>query len=97
MRLFWKAIRALTVETIGVGAVVWVVFAAAGWTMQAVDDRPSEAGNTWQWLEGKTRDFSRPWQPRVESRERERYVEQRLDHYSRLYQERAREYFLPAT
>lgn len=35
MQLLWNAVRAVTVETLGVLFVVWLLFHTAGWTMTA--------------------------------------------------------------
>lgn len=93
MRLIWKAIRAVTVETIGVVAVVWILFAAAGWTMQSAGVEPrQEAGRAWNWFGEVAGDIGASVKPTLDGDEREQYVEQRLAHYSRAYKQAAGHY-----
>lgn len=90
MRLIWKGIRAVTVETAGVVAVVWMLFAAAGWTVESVGVEPKdEAADAWEWLQETARDVTASIKPQLDERDRQRYVEQRLDHYSRVYRQAA--------
>ncbi|MBP90306.1 MAG: hypothetical protein CMJ64_26975 [Planctomycetaceae bacterium] len=93
MRLIWKAVRAVAVETLGVIAVVWLLFAGAGMTMQ---DRGSQhavdAGRALDWAEGKAADLVDALKPNLAPHDRERYVEERLGHYGEMYREAAGDY-----
>lgn len=102
MSLIWKAIRAVTMEAMGIAAVVWVLFAGVGWTVQSSSNDRSpiqpkvEAERAMQWLQESTGEVVEALKPPIESRERGRYVEQRLDHYSQRYREDAGAYIKQA-
>ena len=89
MRLFWQAIRAVAVETLGVVAVVWLLFTSAGWTLQVstTQGAPS-AERAWKWARDTATDLAEVLRPERQSQARDRYVEQRLQHYSSMYRGR---------
>ncbi len=75
MRLTWKAFQAVSVEMIGVVAVLWLLFGVAGWTTRS---RPAAA----------TRVSPAP-PAAAAAAQRVEYTGARLDHYSRQYRHAA--------
>ena len=52
MRMIWQAIRAVTVEVMGIGAVIFLLFGAAGWTLESAVAQPKqEVDRAWKWLQ----------------------------------------------
>lgn len=98
MSVLWKAVRAVTVETMGVVAVVWVLVAGAGWTFEnATAERvhthtKAPTSQTLQWLNNTASDVVEGMKPQLCQADRERYVQERLDHYSQLYGQEATDY-----
>ena len=87
MRLIWAAIRAVTVEMIGVIVVVWFLFGAAGWTLESAGARPTdEAKQLWDSFADTT---VQAVQVPEDEQQRAIYVEGRLEHYSQLYRDAA--------
>ena len=93
MGLLWKAVRAVAVETLGVVTVVWLLFAGAGLTSQESEKgRPVDVRRAVRWAEDAAADVAETFQPELEKPTRDRYVEDRLGHYSSVYGEAAGDY-----
>jgi hypothetical protein len=93
MRMIWQAIRAVTVEVMGVGAVIFLLFGAAGWTVDRVDVEPrQEVDRAWRWLQDTTDQFTATIKPNMTADQRQRFAAERLDYYGDLYGEAASSY-----
>lgn len=93
MAIVCKGIRSVVLETLGVVTIVVLLLAAATWTAnQSGGNNPVEVGAARQWIRQVTREITASLTPSLPQSQRERYVEQRLGHYSQLYREAAREY-----
>jgi len=93
MLVLWKAVRAVAMETLGVMMVVVLLIGGAGWTAESAGVHTGhELDRARQWLRQATREVTASITPALDQPQRERYVEQRLEHYSRMYRDAAREY-----
>jgi hypothetical protein len=88
--MIWQAIRAVTVEVMGVGAVIFMLFSAAGWTVESAGVQPrQELDRAWKWLQETSDDVTASIKPNLTADQRQRFAAQRLDHYGRIYGEAA--------
>jgi len=56
MKMMWGAIRAVSVEMLGVLFVLWIMFVAAGWTLETAGlESPRTTARSWNWLATKPR------------------------------------------
>ncbi|MEO8498818.1 MAG: hypothetical protein ABI614_27470 [Planctomycetota bacterium] len=86
MRMIWQAIRAVTVEAIGVFAVIFLLFGAAGWTMESVAVQPTqEINRAWTWMRATTNEVTASIKPNLTADQRQRFAAERLDYYGHLY------------
>lgn len=93
MRMIWQAVRAVTIEVMGVGVVIFMLFGAAGWTVESAGVQPKqEVERAWQWVQDTTDDVAASIKPKLTDDERQRFAEDRLDYYSQLYGEAANSY-----
>ncbi|MBC8354740.1 MAG: hypothetical protein H8E66_22400 [Planctomycetes bacterium] len=93
MRMIWQAIRAVTIEVMGVGAVIFLLFGAAGWTVESAAVQPKqEVDRAWNWLRETSDDFTASIQPNLTADERESFAAERLDYYGTFYGEAADSY-----
>jgi len=98
----WKAIRAVTVETTGIVAVVWILFTGVGWTVQTESEHhasvqpKAKAERALQWLNESTGEVVEALKPPLDQDERSRYVEDRLGYYSEIYRDEAGAYIQQA-
>lgn len=90
MRMIWQAIRAVTVEIMGVGAVILMLFSAAGWTVESAGVQPmQEVDRAWKWLQETSSDVTASIKPNLTADERQRFAADRLDYYGHRYGEAA--------
>lgn len=93
MRIMWQAVRAVTVEAIGVGAVIFVLFNAAGWSFATSSDQSKKRfEQAWQWVQKGTNDVTAVVSPNLSDDERTQFAAERLDYYSQLYRDAASTY-----
>ncbi|MDA1050044.1 MAG: hypothetical protein O3C40_06140 [Planctomycetota bacterium] len=93
MRMIWQAIRAVTIEAMGVGAVIFMLFGAAGWTVESAGVEPKqEVDRAWKWLQATTDHVTSSIKPNLTDEQRQRFAAQRLDYYGHLYGEAAGSY-----
>ena len=93
MRMIWQAIRAVTVEALGVGAVIFMLFNAAGWTVESVGVQPrQEVDRAWTWLQATTDEVTTTIRPKLTAAERQRFAAERLDYYGQVYGDAAGNY-----
>ena len=93
MRLIWQAIRAVTVEVMGVGAVIFLLFGAAGWTFESAGVQPRrEVDRALEWLQETTDHVAASIKPNLTDDQRQRFTAERLDYYGHLYGEAAGSY-----
>lgn len=93
MRMIWQAIRAVTVEVMGVGAVLFMLFGAAGWTVESAGvETKQEAGRAWQWMHETSDEVTASLKPNLTADQRQRFAADRLDYYGSLYSEAAGSY-----
>ncbi|MBI2480035.1 MAG: hypothetical protein HYV60_15810 [Planctomycetia bacterium] len=86
MRMIWQAIRAVTVEVMGVGAVIYMLFGAAGWTMESAGVRPKqEVDRAWKWFQETTDQVTTTIKPNLTAEQRQQFTAERLDYYGHLY------------
>jgi hypothetical protein len=91
--MIWQAIRAVTVEVLGVGAVIFMLFGAAGWTVERVGAPPlPDVDQAWEWLQEKSDGLTASIKPNLPADQRERFAADRLDHYGHLYGDAAGSY-----
>lgn len=89
MRMIWQAIRAVTVEAMGVGAVIFMLF-GAGWTMESAGvQTKQEVDRAWQWVQEATDEVSATIKPGLTADQREQFAAERLDYYGGLYRDAA--------
>ncbi|HUG70443.1 MAG TPA: hypothetical protein VMM76_22020 [Pirellulaceae bacterium] len=88
MRMIWQAIRAVTVEVMGVGAVIFMLFGAAGWTVESAGVQPKqEVDRAWKWLQETTEQVAASIKPNLTDDQRQQFAAERLDYYGHLYGE----------
>ena len=93
MRMIWQAIRAVTVEVVGVGAVIFVLFSATGWTVESVGVQPrQEVDRAWKWLQETSDHVSATIKPNLTADQRQRFAAERLDYYGHVYGDAAGSY-----
>lgn len=93
MRMIWQAVRAVTIEAIGIGAVIFVLFSAAGWTVdQGSNQSEQQIERAWQWVQETTDRVATTIKPKLSADQRERFAAERLEYYSSLYREAATGY-----
>ncbi len=93
MRMIWQAVRAVTIEALGIGAVIFILFSAAGWTVDHSVDKPKQQiDRAWQWVQDTTDDVATIVKPNLTAEEREQFAAERLDYYSGFYSEAASDY-----
>lgn len=86
MRMIWQAIRAVTVEVMGVGAVIYMLFGAAGWTMESAGVRPQqEVDRARKWLQETTDQVTATITPNLTADQRQQFAAERLGYYGHLY------------
>ena len=89
MRTFWRALRAATIETLGVVLVVILVFGLPTWSLQQAADTPTNTAAIWNWL----RELPQQVQQRLAlmrpNTQQQTYAEERLEYYSQLYRSAA--------
>jgi hypothetical protein len=94
MRVFWQAIRAATIETLGVAFIIVVLFGVPTWTLADHSRILPQRGNVGAWLEFVREKFqNRPAVAKPDIEARQRYAEQRLSHYSQSFQRAASDHF----
>ncbi len=88
MRMIWQAIRAVTVEVMGVGAVLFMLFGAAGWTVESAGVQPrQEVDRAWKWFQETTDQVMATIKPNLTADQRQQFAAERLDYYGHLYGE----------
>ncbi|MCA9119459.1 MAG: hypothetical protein H6822_05530 [Planctomycetaceae bacterium] len=88
MRLIWQAIRAVTVEVMGVGAVIFMLFSAAGWTFESAGvQTKQEAGRAWAWIRETTDVVATSIKPHLTAEQRQQFAAERLDLSSHFYRD----------
>ena len=93
MRMIWQAIRAVTVEVMGVGAVIFMLFGAAGWTVESAGVQPKqEVDRAWKWFQETTDQVTAIIKPNLSAEQRQQFAAERLDYYSHLYGEATSDY-----
>jgi hypothetical protein len=93
MRMIWQAIRAVTVEVMGVGAVIFMLFGAAGWTAESAGvNTRSEIDRAVNWLQESTGKVLATLKPKLTAEQRQQFAAERLDHYGQIYGEAASSY-----
>jgi len=93
MRMIWQAIRAVTVELMGVGAVIFLLFSAAGWTVESAGVQPMrEVDRAWNWLQETSDHVAASIKPNLSADQRQRFAAERLDYYGHLYGDAAGSY-----
>lgn len=93
MRMIWQAIRAVTVEAMGVGAVIFLLFGAAGWTVESAGVEPrQQVDQAWKWLQETTDHVTASIKPNLTADQRQRFAAERLDYYGNLYGDTAGSY-----
>lgn len=86
MQMIWEAIRAVTVEVMGVGAVIFMLFSAAGWTVESAGVQPQhEVERAWEWVQATTDHVTASIKPKLTVEQRQRFAAERLDYYGQLY------------
>ncbi len=86
MRMIWQAIRAVTVEVMGVGVVIFLLFGAAGWTVESAGVEPrQQVDRAWKWLQETTDHLTATVKPNMTADQRQRFAAERLDYYGHLY------------
>ena len=93
MQMIWQAIRAVTVEALGVGAVIFMLFSAAGWTVEGSGVQPrQEVERAWKWLQETSDHVTASNKPNLTADQRQRFAAERLDYYGRVYGDAAGNY-----
>ncbi len=88
MRMIWQAIQAVTVEVMGVGAVIFMLFGAAGWTVESAGVQPQqEVDRAWKWFQATTDQVTATIKPNLTAEQREQFTAERLEYYGHLYGE----------
>lgn len=88
MRMIWQAIQAVTVEVMGVGAVIFMLFGAAGWTVESAGVQPKqEVDRAWKWVQETTDQVTATIKPNLTPEQRQQFTAERLDYYGHLYGE----------
>lgn len=86
MRVLWQAIRAATVETLGVALVIVVLFGLPAWTLTEQTSGFSHTESFKTWIESLRDGFqNRAAVAKPEVEARQRYAERRLSHYSQSF------------
>ncbi|MFV1965607.1 MAG: hypothetical protein ACC628_09315 [Pirellulaceae bacterium] len=83
MRILWQAIRAATIETLGVVLLIVALFGVPTWTLTENSSIVPQEKSVRMWLESLRDGRHAVAKPEVEARQR--YAEQRLSHYSRTF------------
>ena len=90
MQMIWQAIRAVTVEVMGVGAVIFVLFNTAGWTFESVGASPHESmESAARWFESTKDRVAEALRPEASAEQRHEFAADRLDFYGRFYRDAA--------
>jgi DNA segregation ATPase FtsK/SpoIIIE-like protein len=92
MRIFWQALRAATIETLGVALVVILVFGLPTWSLQQATQTNTSSDAVWDWFKALPHDLQRHFAADRPDNQRQQYVEQRLSHYGQLYGDAARQH-----
>ena len=92
MRILWQALRAATIETLGVAFVVVLVFGLPTWSLHQAANPDTPADAVWIWLESFPQALQRQFATIRPDTGREQYVEQRLSYYGQLYGDAAGEH-----
>jgi len=86
--MIWQAIQAVTVEVMGVGAVIFMLFGAAGWTVESAGVQPKqEVDQAWKWSQATTDQVTATIKPNLTAEQREQFTAERLEYYGHLYGE----------
>ena len=99
MRMIWGAVRAVSVEMLGVVFVVWTLFGAAGWSLESAGTRPVQTPGTmqaaapvWQWMSSLPDTIAAAAPSPGPQHDRSDFTANRLDHYGTVYSHAAKQY-----
>jgi hypothetical protein len=90
MRLLLQAIRAATIETLGVALVILVLFGVPTWALSGNSSSVRPKASVRMWLESLRPARHAVAKPAIEARQT--YAEQRLTHYSHALGRAASDY-----
>ena len=98
MRMIWEAIRAVTIETMGVGAVIFMLFGTAGLTVESAGVQPKqELDRAWHWVRETTNNVTSSVKPNLTVEQREEFAAERLNYYGEFFGEAVSSYAEQAT
>ena len=92
MRILWQALRATTIESLGILLVVWLLFGAPTWAFQwAVDPSVGNVAVS-TWFGSLQESIARTLASTDADEDRIRYADEKLDFYSQVYRHAATGY-----
>jgi hypothetical protein len=92
MRLVLQALRAATIETLGVAFVVFLLFGIPAWSLQQVAEPTVNSKLDWSWAKSLHQGFKDSVSALRPDEDRQEYTAQQLTYYGQLYRRAAGEY-----
>jgi hypothetical protein len=83
MRIVLQALRAATIETLGVALVLCLLFGIPTWTLQQASGSASRATTVWTWLKSLPDELQSSVSQ--SGHQRREYTKEQLTHYGRMY------------
>lgn len=85
MKVLWQALRAVTLESLAVAAVVLLVFGLPSWHGMQGQDRSTAVERVTGWFKSVGESVKEHVAPPAANERRAAYTEQRLQYYRQLY------------